>query len=356
MVIVLAGGGTLGPVTPLLAVAEELKKLRPDAAFHWVGTETGPEREIVAAAGMPFSTIRSGKLRRYFSWQNFLDNARLLLGVGDALLLLGRLRPAVVVSAGGFVAVPVAWAAALLRIPIHVHQLDLRPGLANKLAAPFARSISVGFEELAGVFGRKKAIWTGNPVRAGILAGTKEEGRRLFGLSADAPVVLILGGGTGSGLINSLVAGSLQRLTARAQVLHVTGRGKAEGLPEPSKRYRRTELLGPEIAHAFAAADIVVTRAGMGTLSEIAALGKPAVIIPIADSHQEENAAYFCRRGAARCLAEKELTPDTFAAAIEQLAANPGAKDTLGAKARQLAKDGAARAVAELVLAAAERR
>ncbi|MEK9151858.1 MAG: glycosyltransferase, partial [Patescibacteria group bacterium] len=216
MVIVLTGGGTLGPVTPLLAVAEELKKLRPDATFHWIGTFSGPERGLVEAAGMPFSAIRSGKLRRYFSLQNLVDHARLMLGIGDALKVLGRLRPAAVVSAGGFVAVPVAWAAALLGIPVHVHQLDLRPGLANRLTAPFAKSISVGFEELVGRFGRR-AVWTGNPVRSSILKGSADEGRRLFGVSKDAPVLLVLGGGTGSAVVNSLVAGSLPRLSKAAQ-------------------------------------------------------------------------------------------------------------------------------------------
>lgn len=356
MLIILAGGGTLGPVTPLLAVAEELKKLRPEAAFHWIGTDAGPEREIVGAAGIPFFAIRSGKLRRYFSWQNFADHARLLLGVGDALLLLGRLRPAAVVSTGGFVAVPVVWAAALLRIPVHVHQLDLRPGLANKLSAPFARSVSVGFEDLVGAFGRKKTVWTGNPVRTGILSGSQEEGRRIFGLSPDAPTVLILGGGTGSAAINSLVSGTLPRLTAAAQVIHVTGLGKAEGLPAPSDRYHRAELLGLEIAHALAAADVVVTRAGMGTLAELAALGKPALIVPIAGSHQEENADYFCARDAARCLAETGLTSEVFAEAIVRLLADEAERAAIGRKAKALSRAGAAQTVAALVLAAAERR
>lgn len=347
--VLFVGGGTLGPVTPLLATAAAVRALAADASFSWIGTAAGPERTLVERAGIPFHAISSGKLRRYFSWENVTDLVRIKLGFFQAFFLLGRLRPDVVVSAGGFVAVPVAWAAWCRGIPVHLHQQDPIAGLANRLSLPCAASVSVALESSLADFAAKHPVWTGNPVRADILSGSREEAKRLFGLDDSAPTVLVLGGGTGAAGINDLVRGSLPTLLESAHVIHVVGRGKSAGLND-LPRYHEYELLTGEMAHAYAAADLVVCRAGMGTLTELAALGKPALVIPMPASHQEANARVFAKSGAAMTLDERHVTATRFALTVVGLLKD-GARLAEASKAMlALNRPDAAQAVASLVL------
>ncbi len=355
MRIVFTGGGTLGSVTPLVAAAAELRRLDPGVRLDWIGTRTGPEAGVVAAAGLDFHAISSGKLRRYFSFANFIDPFRIAAGFFQALGLLGRLRPDAVVSAGGFVAVPAVWAAAVRRIPVHVHQEDIRPGLANKLTAPFAASVSVAFESSLKDFAGRHPVWTGNPVRAELFTGSRQEARRLFGLEEGTPTVLVIGGGTGAGSLNELVRKALPGLIPAVQVLHLTGRGKLAPPADAPSRYRQIEFLGDDMRHAYAAADLVVTRAGMGVLTELAALGLPAVIVPMPDSHQEDNAAFFGRAGAAEIVSEKSTFSKAFAEAIVRLAGDRPRLDALRAAMSRLNRPDAASAVARMIMAAARR-
>lgn len=353
--LLFTGGGTLGPVTPLLAVADAVRLRAPEASFSWIGTQQGPERALVEASGIRFFAIRSGKLRRYFSWRNVVDIVNIKIGFFQSLALLRRLRPDAVVSAGGFVAVPVVWAARCLRIPVHVHAQDIRPGLANKLSAPFAGSVSVAFETSLKDFARHHPTWTGNPVRRAMLAGSREAARSLFGLEEGIPTLLVLGGGTGAAGVNDLVRGAMPTLAAAFQVLHVTGKGKGDAaFAHP--RYHAVEFLTDGMAHAYAAANLVVTRAGIGTLTELAALALPTVIVPMPRSHQEENAQYFADHGAALFLDEVGATPATFAERILGLWHAPDRMAALSVGMRALAKGEAAAAVAEIVLSAAAKR
>jgi len=347
--ILFAGGGTLGPVTPLLAVAQYLKDR--GARFSWVGTSGGPEKGIVEGQGIAFHAIRSGKLRRYLSWRNLSDPFLVLAGTCDAWRLLGRLRPDVVVSAGGFVAVPAVWAAWLRRIPVHVHQQDYRPGLANRLSAPFAASISVAFEKSLVDFDQAKTVWTGNPVRPAVRRGERDRAIHRFGLDPSRPTVLVLGGGGGSASLNDLLKASLDTVGGVAQVIHLTGRGKEAAAAAPG--YHAFELLGEEIADAYEAADLVVSRAGMGTLSEIAALGKPALIIPLPGTHQEENARHFADQGGVAYLDESGLTPQEFGQAVRRLIRDRDRLRTLADTVSRVMKQEAERRVAEMILAAA---
>ncbi len=320
MRIVFTGGGTLGPVTPLLAVIEKLRETHPEVESLWIGTKNGVEENVVTEIRVPFLAITSGKWRRYFSWENFVDIGRNLLGVVQAWKILGRERIDVVVGAGGFVAVPVTIAAWLRRIPVHVHQLDLEPGLANRICVLFARSVSVSFPDLEKRFAAwLKPVVTGTPIRPRVLAGSAEEGRRLFHLEVGVPTVVILGGGTGAMAINQLVAEALPALTAQWQIIHITGRGKDGPMTEPAPRYHPYPFLGKELPHAFAVAEVVVTRAGLGTLAELAALGKPCLIIPIPGSQQERNLAYFVEHGAGLALHQAEATADTLVDSIRKL-------------------------------------
>ncbi len=356
MRVVFTGGGTLGSVTPLIAAAAALRAGDPGVELSWIGTRSGPEAATVGEAGITFRSVSSGKLRRYFSLNNFADLFRIAAGFFQALGLLGRLRPDVVVSAGGFVAVPVVWAAAARRIPVHVHQEDIRPGLANRLTAPFAASFSVAFEKSLKDFAKRRPVWTGNPVRAELFTGSRAEARRLFGLEEGTPTVLVIGGGTGAGTLNQLVRAALPGLTPAVQVLHLTGRGKLDPLPGAPARYHPIDFLGADMRHAYAAADLVVTRAGMGVLTELAALGLPAVIVPMPDSHQEDNAAFFERAGAAVVISEKKTFSKAFGEAVVGLAADRPRLEALRAAMSRLNRSDAAAALAGLIAKTAQKR
>lgn len=353
---VFCGGGTLGPVTPLLAVAKEIAVRAPGSRLTWIGTTDGPEARLVGAAGIPFHAVSAGKLRRYFSLSNFTDLFRIGRGFFQSLALLRRFRADVVVSAGGYVAVPVTWAAGILRIPVHVHQQDVLPGLANKLSLPFTSSLSVALESSVADFAGRKPVWTGNPVRPEILTGSREEGMRLFALDAAVPTVLVLGGGTGAAGLNALTRDALPALTAAANVINVAGTGKVAALRDAPARYRQYELLVAEMPHAFAAADVVVTRAGMGVLTELASLGKPAVIVPMPQSHQSANARAFADAGAGTLLDERTATPESFSGTVLGLLGDRARRDAMSAAMRGMNRPGAAAKVADLVLAAVRKR
>lgn len=352
--IIFTGGGTLGPVTPLLAVIREVRALAPEAGVAWIGTEDGPERRLVADAGVPFHAVSAGKLRRYLSWRNLTDPFRVIGGFFAARALLRRLRADAVVSAGGFVAVPVAWAARSLGVPVHVHQQDARPGLANRLSLPAATSMSVTLERSLADFRRHRPTWTGNPVRAELAGGSFDAAKRAFGLEDGTPTLLVMGGGTGAAGLNRLVWGALPSITERAQVIHVAGPGKADP-SVAAVRYHQYELLTADLPHAYAAADLVVTRAGMGSLTELAALGKPAVIVPMPGSHQEDNAKAYADGAGAVSLDERRVTPDAFAAAVLALLGDEPRRQAVGEGMRRMHRPDAARAIAMTALEAARR-
>lgn len=354
MRILFAGGGTLGPVTPLLATAEAIQKKREDTEFFWIGTYDGPEFGMVDSAGIPFFAVSSGKFRRYFSWRNFTDPFLVIAGFFQALRLLGEIKPDVVVSAGGFVAVPVIWAAGMKRIPVHVHQQDILSGLANRLSLPFASSVSVVFERSAADFAKHRPVWTGNPVRGMIFTGTRDEARDVFGLEEGVPTLLVLGGGTGAAVLNDLVRDAVPLLTQDIQILHVTGKGKMPRQAGEITRYHPVEFLKDEMRHAYAAADLVVTRAGMGTLTELAALGAPIVIVPMPGSHQELNAKFFAEKDAAVTMDERRLIPEKFAQAVRDLLDDHEKLAALSTNICALTRPDAAERVAGLIMNTAE--
>ncbi|MFA6254722.1 MAG: undecaprenyldiphospho-muramoylpentapeptide beta-N-acetylglucosaminyltransferase [Patescibacteria group bacterium] len=317
MRVILSGGGTLGSVSPLIAIYEEIKKNQPQAEFLWLATSDGPEENLISSYQIPLKKIFSGKLRRYFSFKNFLDPFLIFFGFWQSLFIILKFKPQAVLSAGGFVSVPVAWAAWFLRRPLIIHQQDVRPGLANKLMAPFANMITVTFEKSLKDFPAKKTHLVGNPVRADILTGSKEAGYKFFGFKSDLPTILILGGGTGALNLNSLVIESLEELVQFCQVIHLTGGRQQKTAEHP--RYRSYDFLTDQMKNAYAIADLVVARAGLGTLTELAALAKPAIIIPIPASHQQDNAVEFFRNNAIAVLDENDLSSQKFFQAIKTL-------------------------------------
>jgi UDP-N-acetylglucosamine--N-acetylmuramyl-(pentapeptide) pyrophosphoryl-undecaprenol N-acetylglucosamine transferase len=356
MFIIFAGGGTLGSVTPLLAVAKEISRQRPGTEFLWLGTEGGPEDGQVHQAGLPFKAISSGKLRRYLAWRNFTDLFKITTGYFQARKLFKEKRPDIVVSAGGFVAVPVIWAAGHLDIPVHVHQMDIRPGLANKLSAPFATSFSVAYQKSIIDFAKLNPVWTGNPVRSALFGKKKEEAQQFFQLDANLPTIVVLGGGTGAVFLNQLVAKTAPLFNDKANIIHVTGKNKAVIPPEVATNYRQFELFGShEMAMAYASADLVLTRAGMGTLTELASLGKPAVIVPIPKSHQEENAELFLDGGAAEVWPESSLFSKKMVDDLMTILSNADRLESLGEGMKKMNRSDAAEKIAKIIIQAVER-
>ena len=350
MRVLLAGGGSGGSATPVLAVAEALRARAPATDFLLVGTTTGPERALAEAAGVPFAAVATGKLRRYLDWQNVLDAGRVPLGIAQAVGLVRRFRPHVAFGAGGFAAVPPLVAAALGGVPVVIHQQDVEPGLANLLLMPFALRVTVAFPQSRAYFPSARTIVVGNPVRADVLTGDRARAAERFGLERGLPTLLVTGGGTGALGLNERVAAAVPSLVEFCQVIHLTGRGRAVPPAQPSSRYHAYEFLVDEMKHALAAADLVVSRAGLGTLSELAALGKPTVLVPLPDSHQAANARAATRAVAARVVPQAHLTPERLVGLARSLLADDAARAALAAAARRLFPLDAADRLATLLL------
>ncbi len=341
--IILSGGGTGGSVTPLIAVAEEMDLGQKGRyAFHWVGTDSGIEQRLTSGYPFTYHAIAAGKLRRYFSVQNFLDWINIMIGFFQSLALLHSLKPRIVMSAGGFVSVPLIWVARLLDIPILIHQQDFRPGLANKLMAPFATVITTVFEKSVNDYGQK-ARWIGNPMRQQIKAARAEMHTK--------PCLLVLGGGTGSQSINDLISNNLKQLLEFVDIVHITGKHDTRSvLREDLPGYQSYDLLDSfHMAKAMANADIVVTRAGLGTLSELSYLGKATIIIPIPDSHQEDNANYFSEHKAAIVLDQKSLNNETFVSALRDLISNQAKREALSQNIKEAMKQDANEAMYQVI-------
>ncbi len=324
--VLFSGGGTLGPVVPLLAVWDDLSDRIPvPLEGIWVGTPDGPEREVVEQTKLRFVSFPAPKLRRYFSWKTFWLPFALFGAIVRAFRLLAHERPRVVISVGGYTSVPIHVAAWLLRITALVHQQDVCVGLTNKIIAPLASSITCAFEQSKKAF-KRKAMVIGNPVRSDVLQGDVAIAHKRFDLEADIPVVLVLGGGTGAIQLNTLVWDHLPEITQFVQIIHSTGDGKGRTLE--AKRYRQYPFINREdLAHAYAVADVVVARAGMGTLTEISALKKPSILVPMPNSHQEDNAKVFAESGAGLVL--NATTKDRFVDMLRELITDRNAQQRM---------------------------
>lgn len=325
--ILFTGGGTLGPVTPLLAIAAEWRKRDPRVRFTWIGTPNGPERALVEAAKIPFIACSVPKFDRTRWWTWPFVPFALAWSCVRAFRMLVELEPLLMMSAGAYVSVPFAWAGRFCGVPTWIHQLDVLPGLANKLMAPFARRISVTWEENVVYFGAKKTMVVGGMIRPFLRFGDAVTARELFGLRKDMPTVLVLGGGTGASRMNELFATIGPDLVRHANVVHITGRGKMLGALESiGEGYVAREFVGEGMADMLAVADVVVCRAGMGTITELVALGKPAILLPL-PGHQEANAKALEHRGAVEIV--RHLTPQTLLQSILRYVESREKRDVL---------------------------
>ncbi len=339
MKIIFSGGGTLGPVTPLIAIKDVISEKYNDTSFLWIGSKKGPEKDFVANHDIPFISLSSGKFRRYISFWNVIDIFRIIIGFFQSLYVLWQEKPSICVTAGGFISVPVHWAAWILNIPTWVHQQDVRVGLANRLIAPFATKITTALPLDVSEFAKAKTSWLGNPVRKDMLHGSAQEARKLFSLSNDLPVVFVTGGGTGSLRVNQMIVEAVQALEGKAQIIHLTGKYRSEELAENAAKhvahYHVFQFFSEEMKHAYAVADIVVSRGGFGTISELAALKKAAIFIP-KQGQQEENIRFLKKNNAAIFVNEESSNRDELSRQILDLLHSKDDRQRLGSALNKL--------------------
>ena len=317
--IVLTGGGTAGHVSPNQALIPLLRE--EGWEIHYIGTKNGIERTLIEPMeGVTYHAVSSGKLRRYFDLKNFTDPFRVIAGAFQSVSIIRRLKPAVVFSKGGFVSVPVVVGAALCGVPVVMHESDITPGLANKLCKPFAKAVCTTFPECAKLLGAK-GVQTGTPLRAQIFSGTRDRGLALTGFSGERPVLMMIGGSLGAQSVNAVLREALPELIKRFDVLHVCGKGNLSPELEGTPGYRQFEYLTDELPSAFACADILLSRAGSNSLSEILALCKPALLIPYHSGRGDQvlNANSLKARGLAHVMLQSELTAQNLPAALDAL-------------------------------------
>ena len=369
--ILVTGGGTSGHVSPALALIETLREMAPGAQFLYIGSHKGLERQLVEGAGVPFVAISTGKLRRYLSPENIVDQFRIPVGLAQSLYQIKRFKPDVVLATGGYVTVPPVVAAGLNKIPILIHEQTVQIGLANRINARFATRIALSWEgALHGLNARARAIaWVpGNPVRASIFGGDAATARAHFALSDEnLPTIYVTGGSLGARVLNRAIEECLPQLLERARVIHQCGEQSAEKesdfdrltrarlvLPEPlQKRYALSKFIRDELRDILALADLVIGRAGAGTVTEMCAVGKAALYVPLVPTggdEQTKNAQMAVNAGAARILRQSDCDGPNLLQAVEELLRDPKDLRAMGEGARKLAKPAAARDIARAVL------
>lgn len=374
MKILVSGGGTGGHIYPALAVAKLLEE-EHEARILYLGSDDGLETELAPAAGFPFAMIKAGKLRRYISWETVKGVARVPVGMAQAVGIVRKFAPDAAFTSGGYVAVPAGLAARLNGVPLLMHQQDVPPNLSNRLIAPLATRISVAFEDSiqrvpawAG-----KALWLGNPVRQEMLdirQVAPEQARGELGFEAEAPLLVVTGGSQGARHLNQVVCQALPRLLPNCQVLQISGKQLFEETREQSeqamvgmdegvrKRYRLAPYLNEEMPVALQAATLVLCRSGAATLSELAVLGKPSILVPlppaIGSSPQEANADMFGRRAAAEVIRDAEMEPGKLAELVEAISGSQARLQSMMEAALTLAKPDATREIAAEVVKIAQ--
>ena len=375
--ILVTGGGSAGHISPAIAIIKTLQEMANEAGADWqpqflyIGGKRGLEKTQVEAEAIPFVGVETGKLRRYWSRENFSDVARVPVGVWQAFGHVRRFRPDVVLATGGYVAVPPVLAAAGLRVPIITHEQTVQIGLANRINARFASRIGLSWEsardELPASM-RDKAFVSGNPVRPAIFGGDKIRARTFCGFDAhdNAPVIYVTGGSQGARILNRGIEDVLPQLLSLCRVVHQCGKqpgaeqdfdrlqkARAQLSPELQSKYFVTPFIREEINDVLALADLVVGRAGAGTVTELCALGKAALYVPLVPTGGDEQTrnAKMCETiGAAKTIRQSEFSGERLMQELKVLLADSGALAKMGQAAQTLAKPNAARNMAQAVL------
>ncbi|MDM5333557.1 undecaprenyldiphospho-muramoylpentapeptide beta-N-acetylglucosaminyltransferase [Ureibacillus composti] len=323
--IILTGGGTAGHVSLNQAIIPSLIEEGYDV--HYIGSHDGIEKELISGAfpNIPYHSISSGKLRRYFSMKNFTDPFKVLAGIGQALAVIRKVKPTIIFSKGGFVSVPVVIAAKLSNIPVVIHESDVTPGLANKIALPFASHVFTIFQETLKYLPSDKSTCTGSIVRQQLFQGNKNRGKELCDFKDDKKILLIMGGSLGSVVLNDALRSNLPELLVNYNVIHLCGKGNVDESLRSMKGYKQFDYVTDELSDLLYAADFVVSRAGSNSIFEFLALKKPMLLIPLSASKsrgdQILNANIFNKQGFAQVLEEELLSKKTFMKAIQSLVA-----------------------------------
>lgn len=347
MKILLTGGGTLGSVSPLIAIHEQAQKENKDWDWFWVGTRNGVERKIVESMKIQYEWVPKAKLRRYFSFKTILDPFLFIAAFLRGLLIISTTKPDIIIGAGSFVSVPVIWAGMLFRKKIIIHQQDIRPTLSNKLTAFCADKITVSFEKSLEDYDKTKTEYIGNPVRNALLGANADIAREKFNLREQLPTILITGGSSGSKALNNWVYENLDALCARANVIHLTGHNKANEAAK-HENYKQIEFLGGDMFHVLKASDIVITRAGISTITELAYLGKVSIIIPMPKSHQEDN-AFFVEEEKAAIVYRQDKMDDRAVKDVMNLINSSDERSRLSSAMGELMKKGARKRMIDII-------
>ncbi|GAA0724438.1 undecaprenyldiphospho-muramoylpentapeptide beta-N-acetylglucosaminyltransferase [Clostridium malenominatum] len=322
--IILTGGGTAGHVTPNLALIPKLKDLGYEVEY--IGTKEGIEKNLVLGENIRYHEISSGKLRRYFDIKNFTDPIKVIKGIWQAKNIIKKIKPNVVFSKGGFVAVPVVIGAYLNKIPVIAHESDITPGLANKLSMPYCSKICVTFPESLKNLKGDKGVLTGTPIREELFKGKKSEAIKICEFKEDKPILLIIGGSLGSKVINDSIREILDELLLRYNIIHICGKGNLEKALVRKEGYKQFEYVKEELAHFMQGADLVISRAGANVIFELLALKKPNILIPLSKKSsrgdQILNAASFKKSGYSVVIEEEKLTGEKLKNEINLLYEN----------------------------------
>jgi len=369
MKVIFTGGGTGGHIYPIIAIAREIKRTysgKKKLGLFYVGPRDTLSIKLLSQEGIRVKTVSAGKIRRYFGirafLQNMIDPFKALFGICKAFRLLFYLAPDLVFSKGGYGSFPVVFAAKLLRIPIFLHESDAVFGLANKALAKSSSEIFVSFPDTENT-DVSKMILVGNAVRREMLEGSAEDARKLFNIFSDKPVVLILGGSQGSQRINNLVLNILPQLLKDFEIIHQTGLKNFEQVRAESKAVtnKETERLYHPISyleevrlkHVYKIADFIISRAGSGGIFEIAALGKPSILVPLpgsAQDHQVKNAYAYAKNKAAIVIEEGNLTPNFFLATLKNTLNNPKQMEAMKKAAQEFARPRAGEIIASYII------
>jgi UDP-N-acetylglucosamine--N-acetylmuramyl-(pentapeptide) pyrophosphoryl-undecaprenol N-acetylglucosamine transferase len=367
MRIIFTGGGTAGHVYPLLSIIREMKKNYPFAGFEfmYLGPKDKFVKSVLAFEGVKVKTVLSGKYRRYFSIKNIFDIFKMPIGIIQAFYYVFVFSPDLIFSKGGYGSIPTALAGWFLQTPIFLHESDVIPGLANRIASRFAVEIFISFSiQETEYFPSKKMLSVGNPIRIQLLDGSEQEAKRVFSLTGEKPVILITGGSLGAQRINDKILSVLPEMLNDFEVIHQTGEKNFKQVQEESKvvltenarkYYHPVPFMDVKnMAHALKTADLIISRAGSGSIFEIAAAGKPSILVPLegsAQDHQVRNAYAVSQRGAALVIEEPNFRPHFVLERIKFLFSNPDKMKDLAQRAKEFARPYAARVISEYLMA-----
>lgn len=366
MRIALTGGGTGGHLFPLIAVAKELKNISLerglyDTEIRFYGPKTTDESLYAALAdeNIKFEPVMSGKMRRYFSLQNPIDLIKFIIGIFQAQWKLFRFMPNVIFSKGGYGSLPIVIVGWMFGIPIIIHESDSIPGLVNKISSRFAKRIAIAFPSAAKYFQDSKVAILGNPTREDLMTGSAEEAKTILKLKGDKNLILIIGGSQGARAINDLAMTSLDDLLLRYEIILICGEKNYRDLfNESEARLKQGQkeyfhlfpFLKSELKHALTAASLIVSRAGAGSIFEIAYLGKPSILIPLPNSaqdHQLENAYEYSKFGGAIVIEQQNMTPHLFLDNINRILGDENLFRQMSENALKFFTPQAARKIAE---------